>query len=398
MSRAGVIVSAAAGTLLLASALSAAAARNAGRRAPGSLVPAYLYPTRSCGSPSARTLPQLLVVNPASGPGAAPPTRTTGARSARRRRGGVARPRVRPDHLGRARPLAAVEADSRPLPRAGTASTAIFLDEAATDPRELPYYRTLSRDAARRGAGFVVLNPGVVPAARLLRRRGRRRDLRGPVRRLPQPASPTRVARARATAHLVYGGVARAGAARARGRAGRATPTSPRAALPHPWGTVPDYLAAELAALGGCAMNDNLWARRGRERHHELYDAEYAKQLERIARIRSEVSAALPRGGRRSRRRTGAPAAPPAGRRDVRLRTGRARRGAGDTAPADFAPPAAPRATDPWCRSRPGRTRDPSGACPPSSRSATPAAGHVPAARPRRRRSQPRAPGERGAG
>ena len=41
-------------------------------------------------------------------------------------------------------------------------------------------------------------------------------------------------------------------------------------------------------------MNDNLWARRGHERHRELYDAEYAKQLERIARIRSEVSAGLP--------------------------------------------------------------------------------------------------------
>ena len=35
---------------------------------------------------------------------------------------------------------------------------------------------------------------------------------------------------------------------------------------------------------------DRLWARRPHGRHAELYDAEYAKQLERIARIRSEVS------------------------------------------------------------------------------------------------------------
>ena len=39
---------------------------------------------------------------------------------------------------------------------------------------------------------------------------------------------------------------------------------------------------------------ENLWARGRHRRHAELYDAEYAKQLERIARIRSEVSANLP--------------------------------------------------------------------------------------------------------
>ncbi len=37
-----------------------------------------------------------------------------------------------------------------------------------------------------------------------------------------------------------------------------------------------------------------LWARRPHARHAELFDAEYAKQLERIARIRSEVSESLP--------------------------------------------------------------------------------------------------------
>jgi DNA-binding beta-propeller fold protein YncE len=41
-------------------------------------------------------------------------------------------------------------------------------------------------------------------------------------------------------------------------------------------------------------MSDNLWSRGDVRRHRELYDAEYAKQLERIARIRSEVSAGLP--------------------------------------------------------------------------------------------------------
>jgi hypothetical protein len=38
----------------------------------------------------------------------------------------------------------------------------------------------------------------------------------------------------------------------------------------------------------------NLWAHHPHARYAELYDAEYAKQLDRIARIRSEVSASLP--------------------------------------------------------------------------------------------------------
>ncbi|MDA0137200.1 Vgb family protein [Solirubrobacter deserti] len=38
----------------------------------------------------------------------------------------------------------------------------------------------------------------------------------------------------------------------------------------------------------------NLWARRPHDRHPDLYEAEYAKQLERIARIRTTVSAGLP--------------------------------------------------------------------------------------------------------
>ncbi len=37
-----------------------------------------------------------------------------------------------------------------------------------------------------------------------------------------------------------------------------------------------------------------LWSRPRRERHAELYEAEYAKQVERIARIRNSVSAGLP--------------------------------------------------------------------------------------------------------
>jgi hypothetical protein len=55
------------------------------------------------------------------------------------------------------------------------------------------------------------------------------------------------------SAHLVYG------ATREQALAAVARADAPRYAyftsgsLPHPWGTVPEYLASELAALGDCA-------------------------------------------------------------------------------------------------------------------------------------------------
>jgi streptogramin lyase len=55
-------------------------------------------------------------------------------------------------------------------------------------------------------------------------------------------------------------------------------------------------LEAERSTLtiSGMLHDEPLWARSGRARHAELYEAEFAKQLERIERIRSEVTAALP--------------------------------------------------------------------------------------------------------
>ena len=83
-------------------------------------------------------------------------------------------------------------------------------------------------------------------------------------------------------------------------------------------------------------MNDNLWARRGHERHRELYDEEYAKQLERIARIRSEVSAALPHAPPPPPPSPPEPASPP-GRAAPRW----------DAAPTNLAPPLRRAATTP---------------------------------------------------
>ena len=83
-------------------------------------------------------------------------------------------------------------------------------------------------------------------------------------------------------------------------------------------------------------MNDNLWARRGHERHRELYDEAYAEQLERIARIRSEVSAALPHAPPPPPPSPPEPASPP-GRAAPRW----------DAAPTNLAPPLRRAATTP---------------------------------------------------
>ena len=102
----------------------------------------------------------MIVVNPANGAGpAADPDyrRAIGAVQAHGRRvlGYV------PTTWG-ARSLEAAVAESDRY-RRWYGVDGIFADEVASDPRELPYYRTLSRQARAAGAGLVVLNPGAVP-------------------------------------------------------------------------------------------------------------------------------------------------------------------------------------------------------------------------------------------
>ena len=106
------------------------------------------------------------------------------------------------------------------------------------------------------------------------------------------------------------------------------------------------------------AGEPNLWAR-GRGRHADLYAAEYAKQLERIARIRSSVNASLP-------------VSPPP-------RPAQTRRW--DTAPADLAPPAPVPQTQPIVTAASGLpAQAPWAAVPPASAVGAPDA----PARPRR--------------
>ena len=241
MRRAGFIASAAAGTILLASALSSS--RGADRRAPcaGSLVPAYLHPEQIERLARRSTLPELLVINPASGPGAAP--RAEYRRAIAAARSGGARVLGYVPTSWATRPRVAVEAEIDRY-REWYGLDAVFLDEAAASESALPYYRAL-RDRAR----FVVLNPGVVPARGYFDVADVVVTFEGPFAaygaRARDPA-PER------SAHLVYA-TSREQALRALERREPRYAYFTSGALPHPWGTVPDYLAPELAALGGCA-------------------------------------------------------------------------------------------------------------------------------------------------
>ena len=143
-----------------------------------------------------------------------------------------------------ARPLDAVKADIHRY-REWYGVDGVFLDEAAASESALPYYRAL-QDRAR----FVVLNPGMVPARGYFDVADIVVTFEGPFaayRTRERDPLPER------SAHLVYGASReQALAALARGHAPRyAYFTS--GSLPHPWGTVPEYLAPELAALEGCA-------------------------------------------------------------------------------------------------------------------------------------------------
>jgi len=247
MSRAAFAASVTAGVILLATAISS---RGGERRTlcPGSLVPAYVYPDAILTLAERGTLPQLLVINPASGPGAAADAEYRHAIAAAQAAGS----RV----LGYiattwgARPAAEVS-DEIDRYRDWYHVDGVFLDEAASDEAQMPHYHALIHHARAEGARFVVLNPGLVPARGYF-------DLADVVVTFEGPISAYRADRAvdgvapERSAHLVFG-ASREQALRAIGSV-----TSARyvymtsGTLPHPWGTVPDYLAQELAALGGC--------------------------------------------------------------------------------------------------------------------------------------------------
>jgi Spherulation-specific family 4 len=247
MSRAGFLAAAAASLILIATALSG---RSPDRRAlcPGSLVPAYLEPDAILQLADRSTLPRLLVINPASGPGTAPDPAYRRAIAAAQSGGAQVLGYV-PTTWG-TRPAADAEAEIDRY-RDWYRVDGVFLDETAAADSKLAYYHALSHYARSAGAEFVVLNPGLVPARGYFQLADAVVTFEGPIsayrdRPVPEGIDPER------TAHLVYGA--------SREQALQALEPSPSAGyvyvtsgtLPHPWGTVPEYFTQELAALGGC--------------------------------------------------------------------------------------------------------------------------------------------------
>jgi spherulation-specific family 4 protein len=247
VSRAGLLASLTAGMVLLATAISS---RGGERRAscPGSLVPAYVNPGEILDMVRQATLPRLLVINPASGPGAEADPGYRRAIEAAQETGARVLGYV-PTTWG-ARPAADVGADVDRY-RSWYGVDGVFLDEAASGEARLTHYQALALHARGAGAAIVVLNPGVVPARGYFAFADVVVTFEGPLRAYRDDPPPTGIAADR-TAHLVYGA--------SREQALSELGANPAAryvyftsgALPHPWGTVPEYLPQELAALGAC--------------------------------------------------------------------------------------------------------------------------------------------------
>jgi len=247
MSRAGVIASAAASTLLLAGC---GAQREPA--CPRTVVPAYLPPEELLRLVERSPLPWLLVVNPASGPGAAPDGDYRRTIDAAQEHGARVLGYVPTGWSARPRADAAADAERY---RSWYGVDCVFIDEVARGEEALGYYRALGRAARAAGARIVVLNPGLVPARGyfdvadvIVTFEGPFSEYREQVR--GQPDWLKRIDPAR-TAHLIYAASReQAASALERPSSGHVYLTS--GTLPHPWGTVPEYFARELAETGSC--------------------------------------------------------------------------------------------------------------------------------------------------
>lgn len=210
------------------------------------LIPAYLEPegfARGAGSE------RLMIVNPASGPGAAAQASYRRAVAAAQRAGARVLGYVATGYA--ARDPAEVRRDiDRYASWYGV--DGIFLDEASSRPEDVPYYRALARHVR----GQVVLNPGVVPALEyfdladvVVTYEGAFADYAAALHRAP--AWLADVPRER-IAHLIHGASREQALAAVdrNARAGYLYATD--GAMPHPWGALPAYLDEEEAALTEC--------------------------------------------------------------------------------------------------------------------------------------------------
>lgn len=253
--RSGTIVALAAGLAVAVAAVVLAVARGSDGEEAGCrmlLIPAYVPPDEL--RELARVAPpRLVVINPASGPGAAAQEAYAGAVAALRRGGARVLGYV-PTGYGTRDP-AQVRADVDRY-AAWYGVDGIFLDEVAHAASLLPYYRGLTDHVRGPGDRTVVLNPGVVPDRAYF-------DLADVVVTFEGAFPAYAAARERApewthelpreqVAVLVYGASREQAAEVVAGSAHAGYVYATPGVLPHPWGTVPDYIREEASMLDPC--------------------------------------------------------------------------------------------------------------------------------------------------
>jgi Spherulation-specific family 4 len=216
------------------------------------LIPAYLPPRELTRLAHAARRPQMVVVNPDSGPGTG---RSHAYISAVHllQAAGVRVLGYVPTGYGW-RPVQNV-IDDVDRYQAWYGVDGIFFDEAASDAALVSHYRALAHAARGDAARLVVLNPGVPPAPAyfdlanlVVTFEGDIDAYAGAMRETPEWLR--RQPRDR-VAHLIYGATrAQALSALADSAAGYLYATS--GALPNPWRTLPPYLDDEVEALTTC--------------------------------------------------------------------------------------------------------------------------------------------------
>lgn len=245
---------AAAGAIVLVTLLTT---RGADRRTTcrTTLIPAYVPPHALVELVRASSRPRLLVINPASGPGAEPLAGYREAVRTAQRAGARVLGYVHTTYG--ARPAVDVMADiDRYMSWYGV--DGVFLDEAAHDVARVGYYAALARHVRAGGARrVVVLNPGVVPARQYFALADVIVTFEGPYAAYGAAMDATpdwvRDQPPGRVAHLVYDASRQQALATVSHpqQAGYVYATS--GSMPDPWRTVPAYLHEEEHALEVCA-------------------------------------------------------------------------------------------------------------------------------------------------
>jgi hypothetical protein len=216
------------------------------------LIPAYVPPHELAALAAGARRPQMVIVNPDSGPGAGE-GRAYGEAVRTLQAADIRVLGYVPTSYG-GRPLADVLADVRRY-LAWYGVDGIFFDETSSDAALLPYYRALSRQA-RGGTGrLVVLNPGVPPAAGYFDVADVVVTFEGTYAGYASAMAATpdwlRELRPDRVAHLVYDAT-RAEALDAVDGAAAGYVYVTSGAMPNPWRSLTPYLDDEEEALAAC--------------------------------------------------------------------------------------------------------------------------------------------------